>query len=139
MTSQGSTGVAQLNSDFILANIMTSLLQTRNTDLWITNDISIAQLVGKMQSRALFPALERVSLNVPGKLNTFFILYTVIPDVREVMVYRKQALMLDRQIQVLILPGFGNLLYGLECGPIIPGFRICLRYSVCDQKSLCFI
>lgn len=68
---------------------MANLLQTRNTDLWITNGISIAQLVGKMQPRALFPALERVSLNVPGKLNTFFILYTVIPDVREVMVYRK--------------------------------------------------
>lgn len=68
---------------------MANLSQTRNTDLWITNDISIAQLVGKMQPRALFPALERVSLNVPGKLNTFFILYTVIPDVREVMVYRK--------------------------------------------------
>lgn len=68
---------------------MANLLQTRNTDLWITNDIFIAQLVGKMQSQALFPVLERVRLNVPGKLNTFFILYTVIPDVREVMVYRK--------------------------------------------------
>lgn len=86
----------QQNSDFIFANTMASPLQTRNTDLWITNGNSTAQLVGTMQSPALFPALERLSLNVPGKLNTFFILYTVISGVREVMVYRKYALLLDR-------------------------------------------